>query len=344
MSGTTVKGVNLALQGGGSHGAFTWGVLDRLLEEDNRLRIEGISGTSAGAMNAAVLLNGYATGGADGAREMLERFWTGVSALGSFGLPHRSVVDQMLGNWNTDNSPATMMTDMMQRMMSPYQTNLFNLNPLRDLLEDILDIEAIRAFPAIKLFVSATNVETGRIRVFRREEVSLDVLMASACLPLAFQAVPVDGVPYWDGGYVGNPAVFPLIYHCTTPDVVLVQINPMVRSGTPDSPMEIINRINEISFNSSLMSEMRAIAFVQKLIEEDQLKNEEAARLKHMFIHVIAAEDEMRALGSASKINTDMDFLLHLKDLGRRTAEAWLTANWDALGQRSSINVKQMFL
>ena len=340
---TTPKTLNLALQGGGSHGAFTWGVLDRLLEED-QLTIEGISGTSAGAMNAAALLQGHCVGGNKGARDALDTFWNGVGELSDFGLPQRSVLDQMLGNWNIDNSPGAMMADAWQRLFSPYQTNPLNINPLRDLLEKMIDIKAIRACNAIKIFVCATNVETGHPRIFTRDELSIDALMASGCLPFTFQAVNIDGAPYWDGGYVGNPAIFPLIYNCVSPDVAVVQINPLIRPGTPDTPTEIVNRLNEISFNSALIGEMRAVAFVQHLVDEDHLKSAEAARLKSMNIHVIGAEDEMRKLGAASKLNASMDFLLHVKGIGRAATDAWLTQNWQSIGQQSTIDIKKMFL
>jgi NTE family protein len=344
MSGTNAKIINLALQGGGSHGAFTWGVLDRLLEEDDRLKIEGISGTSAGAMNAMALLQGYDTGGAAGGRKSLQDFWTAVGGMGKWSMTQRSPLDQMMGNWNLDASPGAMMMDAWQRMFSPYQTNPFNFNPLRDLLTKMLDIELIRNADAFKIFVCATNVETGRSRIFERKDISIDAILASSCLPLAFQAVTIDGVPYWDGGYVGNPSIFPLIYGCDSPDVVLVQINPLMRRGTPDTPTEIVNRLNEISFNASLIGEMRAIAFVQHLVEEDHLKNEEAGRLKKMNMHVIAAEKEMSAFGAASKSNASMEFLLHLKELGRRTTEIWLKENWDAIGTESSVDIHKMFL
>ncbi|MDX2028303.1 MAG: patatin-like phospholipase family protein [Alphaproteobacteria bacterium] len=335
---------NLALQGGGSHGAFTWGVLDRILEEEGRLQIEGISGTSAGALNAAALVQGHAKGGAAGAKQALEKFWQGVGKLATFELPQRSLLDQMLGNWNIDASPGAALVDAWQRMISPYQSNPFNINPLRQLVESLIDIEAVRACETVKLFVSATNVETGRVRIFERETMSIDALMASACLPFTFQAVMIDGVPYWDGGYVGNPSIFPLIYHCDSPDVAVVQVNPITRPGVPDTPPEIINRLNEITFNASLIGEMRAIAFVQKLIGQGHLKGPEATRLKNMNMHVIGDEEEMRKLGAASKLNARMDFLLYLKEVGRAAAERWLKENWNALGERSSIDIKTMFL
>jgi NTE family protein len=344
MPATAPKKINLALQGGGSHGAFTWGVLDRLLEEDDRLKIEGISGTSAGAMNAAALLQGYDVAGAKGARESLDAFWNGVGKMSGYNPAMRTPMDIFTGSWNVDTSPVTYMMDAMQRMFSPYQTNPFNLNPLRDMLVKMLDIETIRSSDTIKIFVCATNVETGRPRVFERKEISVDAIMASSCLPTAFQAVTIDGSPYWDGGYSGNPSLYPLIYSCNSPDIALVQINPLIRKGVPNTPNEIMNRLNEISFNASLMSEMRAIAFVEKLVEQDHLKSEEASRLKKMNMHMIGCEKEMSALGAASKGNASMDFLLFLKELGRKTAESWLKENWDAIGERSSVDIRKTFL
>jgi len=344
MSSPTPKTINLALQGGGSHGAFTWGVLDRLLEEEPRLRIEGVSGTSAGALNAAVLLQGHMRGGAAGARQALDEFWHKIGEMGRFGMPQRTLVDRLLGNWNIDQAPSTVMMDVWQRMFSPYQANPFNFNPLRDALAEMLDIDAIRACQQVKVFIAATNVETGRARIFTREDISLDALMASACLPFAFQAVTIDGRPYWDGGFAGNPPIFPLIYNCDSPDVVLVQINPLLRAGTPDTSLEIMNRVSEISFNASMLSEMRAIAFVQRLVEEDSLKGRDATRLKSMNMHVIADEEELRKLGAASKANTDADFLQFLKSTGRRTADTWLKENWDAIGVKSSVDLKKDYL
>ena len=339
------KTINLALQGGGSHGAFTWGVLDRLLEEEGRLHIEGISGTSAGAMNGAALLQGYnSVGGADHARKTLTKFWEGIGISASFEMPQNKLFTEMLGSWNIDTSPFTAMTDAWQRMFSPYQTNPLNINPLRDLVQNLFDMDAIRSCNRIKFFVSATNVETGRVRVFNREELTIDILMASACLPFSFHAVEIDGAPYWDGGYVGNPSIFPLIYNCESPDVVVVQINPLLRKGVPDTSSEIIDRLNEITFNASLISEMRAISFVQRLIEEDHLKNPDSSRLKNMYMHVVSAESQLSAFGAASKTNVSIDFLRKLKAIGRDAADGWLKNNWEQIGVSSSIDIKEMYL
>jgi NTE family protein len=334
--------VNLALQGGGAHGAFTWGVLDRLLEED-RLVIEGISGTSAGAINAAVLAQGYIKGGAAGARDALDRFWHRLSEIGWFSPVHRGWLERAMGTWNLDASPSAVLADELSRLISPYQLNPLNLSPLRDLLAGMLDWTALNAPDAIKLYITATNVETGQPRIFSRHELTLDALLASACLPQIFQAVIIDGAPYWDGGYMGNPSIWPLIYNCGSRDVVIVEVNPLTRKGVPRTAAEITNRLNEITFNASLMREMRAVAFVERLIEADG-KHPEVERLKKMLIHMIEAEEAMEALGVASKLNTDLDFLLYLKELGRRTTGRWLEQNFRALGQYSSLDIRKVFL
>jgi NTE family protein len=335
--------INLALQGGGSHGAFTWGVLDRLLEDD-RLRIEGVSGTSAGAMNAVMLAQGLASGGREDARRALERFWLRVAELSLFSPAHRTWIDRLLGKWNIDGEPAEQWLGAMQHLVSPYALAPLEGNPLRDVLEEVMDLRAVRRSHRTKLFIAATNVETGQPRVFTNEELSADVLLASACLPLAFPAVEIDGAPYWDGGYVGNPTLWPLIYGCTARDILLVQISPMRRPGTPRTAAEIVDRANEISFNAALLAELRAIAFVQRLLSQGQLKESAAKRLKRMHLHRIAAEQELRDLGSASKANVELDFLLYLKELGRSAASAWLAESRNALGVRSSFDAREALL
>jgi NTE family protein len=337
------KRINLALQGGGAHGAFTWGVLDRLLE-DERIAIEGVSGTSAGAMNAAVLAQGFERGGAAGARQELDAFWRRISEFSAFSPYRTNVFDKWFGNWNIDRSPATMWWDMVNRMFSPYDLNPFNFEPLRDVLAESLDVATLQRCEAIKLFISATNVRTGKIRVFTRQEVSIEALLASACLPQAFQAIEIDGEPYWDGGYMGNPAIFPLIYECQSHDVVIVQINPLVRDGTPRTAIEIADRMNEITFNGALRGEMRAIAFVKKLLDDDHLQGKGVDRFKRMHVHMIGDEEHMRTLGTASKFNADYDFLLALKAFGRDRTTAWLAENFGALNRRSSIDIREMFL
>ena len=336
-----VKTVNLALQGGGAHGAFAWGVLDRLIE-DGRIGFEGICATSAGAMNAAVLAHGWNCGGRDGARAALAGFWQAVSHAGMLYSPYKPLPwAKAFGQYGLDNSPAYLAMDMATRLFSPYQLNPFNFNPLRDVLERHVDFAALRAHSHIKLFLCATNVETGKVRVFTCNDITPDAVLASACLPFMFQAVEIDGEFYWDGGYMGNPAIYPLIYDCDARDVVIVHLNPIVRRGCPRTAAEIMNRINEVSFNSSLMREMRAIAFVTSLIERGKLDRTE---FRQMLVHSIRSDDEMAELGVSSKLNCDWDFLTHLRDKGRRRAEQWLAASFDALGERSSVDLREEFL
>jgi len=296
---TGKKAINLALQGGGAHGAFTWGVLDRLLE-DGRIAFEGISATSAGAMNATVAAYGMSVDGPEGARQALANFWRQVSHAADFSLLQPTWLDCMMGNRSLDSSPAYVLMDMMTRLFSPYQFNPTNYNLLRDVLNQVVDFEALRAHRCpVKLYLSATNVRTGKVKVFGNDEITADAVLASGCLPFLFQAVEIDGESYWDGGYMGNPAIFPVIYNCASRDVVIVHINPLERPEMPRTAAEILNRINEISFNSSLMREMWAINFVTDLIDADQVKTN---ALKKMRIHAISAESEMSQLSVASKL------------------------------------------
>ena len=334
------KKVNLALQGGGAHGAFAWGVLDRLLE-DGRVIFDAVSATSAGAMNAAVLGYGLTIGGADGAREELEKFWKKISDEGAKGPLQPSFIDKALGNHSLDYSPVFMMMDMLSRVMSPYQLNPMNINPLRKVLESSIDFNVLREGCPIKLFLSATNVRTGKVKLFENHEIGPDQVLASGCLPFMFQTVEIDGEAYWDGGYMGNPAIFPLIYGSQTNDVVIVHINPLNRDEIPKSAKDIMNRINEISFNSSLMREMRAIAFVSQLIDDGQLQDDKHRR---MLIHSIQDEAFMNSLGVTSKLNPDWGFMKKLRDVGRDCAGKWLDAHFDDVGVRSSTDIQAAFL
>ena len=333
------KMINLALQGGGAHGAFTWGVLDRLLE-DGRIGIEAISGTSAGAMNAVVLADGYMKGGADGAREALRRFWHAISEASHASPFKRTPIDMFMGNWSLDTSPGFMFFDLLHRLASPYELNPLNINPLREVLEEQVDFEAVRGCTAIRLFVSATNVETGRVRVFDCPSMTVDSVLASACIPLIFQAVEIDGVPYWDGGYMGNPVLFPFFDCCSSSDIMIVQINPIERKGVPKSAREILNRINEITFNSSLLREFRAINFVTRLIDQDVLSEDD---YKRVLIHRVHADPHLKPLGASSKLNAEWDFLTHLFEIGRESAAAWLDANFDRLGVESTVDIRKLF-
>jgi NTE family protein len=337
---TEVKQVNLALQGGGAHGAFAWGVLDRLLEDD-RIAFEGVSATSAGAMNATVLAYGLAEGGREGAKRVLANFWRRVSHAAVFSPLQPSFVDRIFHNHSLNLSPAFATFDIVTRLFSPYEFNTFNFNPLRKVLENSVDFERLRTQAKTKLFLCATNVRSGKVKVFENKDITVDAVMASACLPFMFRAVEIDGEAYWDGGYMGNPAIFPLIYNCTSRDVVVVHINPLMREEIPKTAQAILNRINEISFNSSLVREMRAIAFVTRLVDEHKLGE---IGLKRMLVHAIEAETFMRGLGVTSKLNADWEFLTHLRDEGRKSADSWLTANFPRLNRESTVDISSVYL
>ena len=325
--------VDLALQGGGSHGAFTWGVLDRLLQEP-WLRIEAISGTSAGAMNAAVLAGGWIAGGAEGARAALHAYWQRVSRAAAFSPLQRSPLDRLLGRWALDTSPAYVAMDLMTRVLSPYDLNPLGINPLRSILDESIDFERIARSP-IKLFVTATNVHTGRGRIFRNAEITADVLLASACLPTMFQAVEIDGEPYWDGGYAGNPTITPLIRESDATDTILVQINPRERADTPRSASEILNRLNEISFNSPLMKELRMIAVLREVADPG---TGEGARWAKMRTHRILT-DVLAGLGASSKVNAEWEFITMLKTEGRKSTDEFLAAHSGDIGNRSTADL-----
>ena len=325
--------IDLALQGGGSHGAFTWGVLDRLLEE-NWLRIAAISGTSAGAMNAAVLVNGWTQGGAEGARDALANYWQRVSRAATFSPLQRSPFDRLMGRWTLDTSPAYVAMDLLSRLLSPYDLNPTGFNPLRNILEESIDFERLSASP-IKLFVTATNVRTGRGRIFRNPEITADVLLASACLPTVFRAVEIDGEAYWDGGYAGNPTITPLVRETDSHDTILVQINPRERADMPRSAADIINRLNEISFNSPLMKELRMIALLRQVADPG---TGEGARWAQMRTHRIMT-DALAKFGASSKLNAEWEFVTMLREEGRHTASEFLKAHADDLGRRSTADI-----
>ena len=325
--------VDLALQGGGAHGAFTWGVLDRLLEEPH-LKIDGISGTSAGAMNAAVLADGYASGGAEGARAALAMFWEGVSRAARLSPFRRGPLDVLLGRWSLDQSPTFIAMDMMSRLFSPYDLNPLGTNPLSAILESTIDFDRLAKSP-IKLFVTATNVRTGRGRVFRNSELTPDVLLASACLPTLFQAVEIDGEHYWDGGYSGNPTMTPLVRECAASDTILVPINPVERPGVPRSARDILDRLNEVSFNAVLVKELRMIALLRQV---GQPGDTEGAKWAKMRIHMVSNR-VMVDLGYSSKLNAEWAFLTMLRDEGRKAGDAFLLAHGGDLGRGSSLDL-----
>src|SRR5215475_2132228 len=325
--------VDFALQGGGALGAFAWGVLDRVLQVP-RIRLDGISGTSAGAMNAAVIADGYAEGGPEGARAALERFWRRVSGAATLSPLQRGPLEVLLGNWTLDNSPMFVAMDLASRVFSPYDLGVAAFNPLRSILAESIDFERLRKSP-IKIFITATNVQTGRGRVFRNAELTVDALLASACLPTMYKAIEIDGEPYWDGGYAGNPTITPLVRECTASDTILIQINPIHRPGTPMSARDILNRLNEISFNSPLVKELRMIALLRRVSSQSKA---ESALWARMRIHRIASE-WMVKLGSSSKHIAEWSFLEKLRDEGRRCADAFIAAHGGDLGRRSSIDL-----
>ncbi|NBB84099.1 MAG: patatin-like phospholipase family protein [Alphaproteobacteria bacterium] len=340
--GRNRRAISLALQGGGSHGAFTWGVLDRLLE-DGRFDIEGISGTSAGAVNGAVLAYGLATGGADGARALLEQLWTRVADRAQYGPFQPTPWDRMTGNPNLDASPIYAAFDLMTRMVSPYQFNPFDWNPLRDLLDDLIGFDTLRALAKPRLYVSATNVTRGQLKIFAGEELSIEALMASTCLPFLFRAVEIGGKAYWDGGYMGNPTLYPLIHACDARDVVVVQINPIRRPDVPMMPTDIIDRMNEISFNSTFLREARAMGLINRLLEEREL-DEKSCGLRPVYLHMIGDEAAMDELTASSKLNADWSFLERLFRIGRARADQWLEDCASDLGKRSTFDAGEMFV
>lgn len=343
--------LNLALQGGGSHGAFTWGVLDVLLQ-DLSLDIEGISGTSAGAMNAVALGHGLAksTGKSklqahEAARESLADFWHGIVAMGAMGQAHRAPFDLLFGLAGGENSPTGQWADAMTRAwagsLSPYQSNPMDLNPLRDFVERQIDFERLAQFSALKLFVVATHVSSGKAEVFTGQRLTAAAVMASACLPMMFQAVEIDGENYWDGGYAGNPSIHPLIYQCQSRDILLVQINPIKRDKLPTSAVDILDRLNEIAFNAALVAEMRAIDFVKRLLAEGKL---DPAHYKDVLLHRIDGAEVLEQLGAATKLSTDASLIHALHDLGQSHARQWLNRHRGDLGVRSGVNIAHDYL
>ena len=325
------KTISLALQGGGAHGAFTWGVLDALIE-DGRIAIEAVTGASAGAMNAVVMVEGWLEGGAEGARGQLETFWRRVSLDGSFSPGQRTLLNGVLGFWGRD-----LWADVFARTWSPYETNPLNINPLRDAIDDLIDFGTVRACRDVKIFVTATNVWTGKVAVFREAELTADHVMASACLPTLFQAVEIAGQPYWDGGYMGNPALFPLFYEAVSDDVLLVQINPVERRETPRTAQEIQNRLTEITFNGNLLRELRAIEFVTRLIDEGKLSRQD---YKRVLMHRIDGTGVLDDYEASSRSKAGWEFFLRLRDAGRATAQRWLEANYDAIGVRATLDLR----
>ena len=333
------KKINLALQGGGSHGAFTWGVLDHLLA-DGRLEITGISGASAGAVNAVMVADGLTRGGPDEARKRLADFWRAASAGGDLPPVQRALTDRLFSMMPFAATPVQSWFEAMARYFSPYELNPLNINPLNDLIERFVDFEALRKNTDLALYISTTNVHTGRLRIFAGDKINADVVMASAALPFLFRAVEIDGVPYWDGGYMGNPAIFPFLQTTEAEDVLVVQINPVSRLTTPRTSAEIINRLNEITFNSALISELRTMDFVNQLIDDGRLpRGTGPDQYRRLNIHRIDLGGLGTRLAASSKLKTDYEFFELLHRAGIRAAKKFLDAHFDKIGHSSSIDL-----
>ena len=335
------KRVAIALQGGGAHGAFTWGVLDAFLE-DGRVDVEGISGTSAGGMNAVAFIQGYMKGGREGARKELRRFWEVISDYALVSSPFRpSLQNQLMGNPNLGDSPGYIWMNFLQGMLSPYQLNPMNVNVLESFAKSFFDFEALRNVKDMRLFLCATHVATGKLKIFRLEDLKLEVLLASACLPFLFHAVEIEGEHYWDGGFVGNPAIYPLIYECETPDVMVIQLTAMHRPDLPQTSREIIDRHKEITYNACLMREMRSINFISKLIDDGLL---DPNKIKRLNVHLIRNEETFEKLEISSALNADLRFLEHLFQEGRKTGKAWLEKHYDDIGVRTTAEIQKDFV
>ncbi len=334
-----IKRVGIALQGGGAHGAFTWGVLDRLLEEDHIIA-DAMCGTSAGAVNAVACAYGLHTGGAKKAKEILEQLWRNVSRAGSMFQP--SSYDKMFSDGDIHNSPGYMLFHNMTQYMSPYNFNPLNFNPLRDILTDLIDFKELQLYNKKKLFICATNVKTNRAKIFSNKEITVDAVLASACLPLLFQAVEIEGEFYWDGGYMGNPPIFPIINNTNLHDIVLVKINSVNINSVPTTARDIADRVNEISFNSSLINEMKLIHYRNELLRNGILKVDDKMN-REIFVHTISGYDALSQLSYSSKMNTSWEFLLSLKERGRQTANKWLENDFKMVGVKSTFDVEEHF-
>jgi NTE family protein len=334
---------SLALQGGGSHGAFTWGVLDALLE-DGRIAIDGVSGSSAGAINGALLLSGFEAGGPEAARQVLAEFWGRVTNAAVFGPLHPSWLTKWMESTGLDaqglSGQGFPAMDLLFRYWSPYQFNPFNYNPLRSALGELIDFERLRA-SGRSLLVGATDVRRGQLRCFRTEEMSVDVLLASTCLPFLFQAVEIDGNAYWDGGYLGNPPLTRLVEENVAEDILLVPINPMRRDELPTSAMAIVDRINEISFNAAYLSELNGIETINRLLRAGQIDPTRTG-LREVRLHQIGDEAQMTHYSASSKLNPDAAMIEALFQHGRLTAQRFLDQHFEDVGVRTSCALEQL--
>jgi NTE family protein len=347
---SSLRRVSLALQGGGSHGAFTWGVLDALLQ-DERIQFDGISGASAGAVNAVALAHGFAVAAhpdsgtpnpREAARASLTRIWQGVAAMGSLGSMADGISKMLLGGWPSDKVGANFFGNAVSQWMSPYQSNPLDINPLRKLLQAEIDFPAIAGLQAPKAFVSATHVTTGRAEIFSGKRLTLQAVMASTCLPTLFQAVEIDGQAYWDGGFSSNPSLLPLISECSSRDIIVVQINPLRRPEVPHTPHDIMDRVNELTFNASLLSQMRTIDFINRLLADGRLQ--EGVKYKSLLLHRIDGGEALENLPSSSRMSADGAMIEKLFDMGQGAAKRWLRRHFDALGQQSTVNIRRDYV
>jgi NTE family protein len=332
----TIK-IAVALQGGGAHGAFAWGALDRLLEEED-LEISAWVGASAGAMNAAIAAYGMQVGGRLEAKRKLEEFWRAVAAIGLFSPVKPTLWDRFLSPGSMLTSPFYWMAALLKSIASPYQFNPFNFNPLRTILKQVIDFEKLKTCAYPDLFVCATNLKECRPVIFHKEQITVDSLLASACIPSLFQAVEKDDAAYWDGGFMGNPPLFPILRKTNLSDILLIQINPIKINHIPKTTPEIEDRLNEISFNSSLIWELNWIDYVNKLIQKKILQGKE---FREIYIHAISADKALAGLDYSSKMNTELNFLQYLRALGRRYANDWLSTHKKSLGKESSFKIEQ---
>lgn len=335
------KRLSIAMQGGGAHGAFTWGVLDRLLQEKD-IVVEGVSGASAGGMNAVSVAQGMMEGGNEGAREALTRYWKVNTEAGKVSFLKPGVLDMLYNKYTMHHSFGFVMFDLMCKFLSPYQFNPSGTNALRDIVTKLFNFEKLNEYQDVKIFLSATHVYTGKIKIFSNinKELSVDAMLATACLPTIFNAVMVNGEYYWDGGYTGNPVMYPLIYDCECSDIMLLKLNPTHRYRLPTTAAEIGDRMNEITNNTSIMREMRSMHFITKLIDDGYI---EPGKLKKMHVHLIENEATFQELGWSSKLNTDWDFLSHLFEEGRKTADQWMEKNYDKIGKETTAPVAEEF-
>ncbi len=339
-SNKSKKKVAIACQGGGSHGAFTWGVLDKLLE-DGRFEIEGMTGTSAGGMNAVAVAHGLAKGGNQEARATLKLFWDRVSKSGEkSSINNRGPIDKHMNNWTMYNSPGFVMFESLTKSFSPDQLNPTKADPLRDVIKETFDFEFLRNQKVCKVFLCATHVFTGKLTVFKTEELKLECLLATACLPTIHSSVLVDGEYYWDGGFIGNPVMFPLVYECDTSDIILIQLNPTVRNKLPSSAREIGDRLNEITNNASVVREIRAMHLIKQLQDEGIIAE---GVLKRIHLHLIEDESTFQELGWGSKLNTEAEFFTHLFERGRTAAIAWIKENYDNVGKKTTAPIREHF-